>query len=466
MNFDLYSPARMPSRQPHAAGLIGAAVILAAVYVAGSGFERLTRLVAPLRDPKAVNCDIFQNWAAVVDHAHGRGIYYPLTQGFDLYADRLGPAYRPDEPSPYTGLTGPGPDNVVLVNAHPPFATFLTTPLAGLTFHDAYRVFAGFNLALLAAAGVLMVTAGGPNRPGRAARVWLAVPLAAFAASSSPVILQTAYGNWNAVLLLLFVVAWRLATGGRPGCAGALVGVAALIKLYPALLAVFFLLPGRRRGLVGFAAAVAAGTALTLAVYGVQTHADYVRKVIPVIRHQTTVLNVSLPAAAGRLFDPGQPTVVPLVRSRVLMLAYLGCWALAVAVPVAWAVLFRGRRANPDGVFAALVAALVLLSPVSYSYNQTQLILPAWVVASDAVRRRLKWTPVLLAAALAVIWFDPGAVHAALLPGGPPYQPWAAATVLTVHTYAILVLYGLACSVALRGRDEESPPPAAAPALT
>src|SRR5207248_249225 len=57
-----------------------------------------------------------------------------------------------------------------------------------------------------------------------------------------PVAMELRFGNWSLVLAVLTVLVWRCHRAGRPRGAGALLGLAVAIKLFPAVLLGFFVL--------------------------------------------------------------------------------------------------------------------------------------------------------------------------------------------------------------------------------
>jgi hypothetical protein len=430
-------------------GLICLAVV-AGLYIGFNGPGRTVALVTFFTDSRAANSDFFQNWGGVVDFARGGMIYQPLRPNFDRFRPHLGAVYGPVEPSPHSGITGPDEKTVLAVNAHPPFATLLCLPLSGMTYSAAYTVFNAIGVILIVAAGVLLLTRGGPAVPSLATRAALFLPFAMFIVSSAPLRDQFVYANWNALLLFLLTAGWRLAASGRYGLAGGVVGLAALIKLYPGLVVLAFVPRERRAGLLGFAAVVLAGTAITAAVFGISTHISYVREVLPAVRMQTSVLNVSLVATAGRLFDPTQPFIVPLMRSKAMLVAFVAACGTAMLGPLAWRVL-RNRALDADGLYAALVTASVILSPVAYGHNLLLVMLPAWIILTHAVYRKDRVVPVVLTLAACVLWFSVGELHGMLYRDGKAgqYLPWESLTTLSAHAYAVLVVHMLACRLAL-----------------
>jgi hypothetical protein len=424
-------------------------VLLAGAFLTQGGPGRAYRLAAGLIDPRKPNSDFFQNWAAAVDHRAGRSVYLPLDTRFDAdFAPLLGDVYPADRPAPHWERPGPAAGNVLQINAHPPFATLLTLWAGYLPYSRAHAAWGLANVGLLLLAGGLIV-GGAPAAVPTRARDAIAVGLGAFALGSEPLRAQFAEGNWNGLLLLLLAGAWRLDRAGRPGWAGVLVGVAALVKLYPGLLVAAFVLWRRPAGVAGFVLALVLGTLLTLAVFGWGPHREFATAVIPRIKMQQYPQNQSLAATAGRLFEPVRADVEPLAASPGLVKVATAATAGLMLLPLAWRAL-RRRPFDGDGLFAALAAAALPLSPVLWPHGLVQTALPAWGVVTAAVARRS--AGLLLAAAVAAVLMslDPAAVWAAAHPAGEPWRPWETVTVLAFPLWGVLVLYAAATRVAVR----------------
>lgn len=108
-----------------------------------------------------------------------------------------------------------------------------------------------------------------------------------------PLIENLRYGQSNLLILVLFILAWRTLPAGRGGdsesfsrrelLAGALVGMAAMIKLTP-LLAIPIFATARRWGfLLGFGI----GAAAALAASGWEANRQYFAEILPVVTHLT-----------------------------------------------------------------------------------------------------------------------------------------------------------------------------------
>ncbi|MET9497316.1 glycosyltransferase 87 family protein [Streptomyces sp. NPDC006552] len=303
--------------------------------------------------------------------------------GGDLYALRATPARLP--------------------TTYPPFAALLFTPLTLLDVATLRAAATAGNLALLVAFASLSL-----RLVGRHARVEHASWVAAGAVWCEPVWTTLRYGQVN--LLLAVLVLWDLTR--RPGhrWAGAGVGVAAAVKLTPALFAVFLLGTALALAVTGkgpwrpwlrqagvAAGAFAAATALAAAVLPGDSLRFWGRTVFEANRvgHAEDTANQSLRGVLARLLHTGDPG--PWWALAACVTAVLG---LAVAVTAA----VRGRRA--EAVVACATTAL-LVSPVSWSHHWVW-CLPLVLLVRERGHRRTAAALTALFCSYALWWVPHG----------------------------------------------------------
>ncbi|MFC4494518.1 glycosyltransferase 87 family protein [Streptomyces ovatisporus] len=240
---------------------------------------------------------------------------------------------------------------------YPPFAALLFVPVGWLSLTAAKAAFLVGNVVLL----VLLVHLSLrftdlPRR--RELRLPLLLSATAVGLWLEPVFQTTVFGQINLVLACL--VLWDL---GRPDGArgkGLAVGVAAGIKLTPAVFAVYLLLTGRVRAglaaLAGFAGTVALGA---LVLPGASWE-FWTRRIFETTRvgKAWIVDNQSLQGLAARVAHTAEPGMLWLVPAAVLAVAGL---ALACRL--------RGRHGLEGwGVLVTALTAL-LVSPISWSHH-------------------------------------------------------------------------------------------------
>ncbi|WP_127359386.1 glycosyltransferase 87 family protein [Actinacidiphila soli] len=309
------------------------------------------------------------------------GVYYGAI-GDWVHGGRLYDYVRPRTPYGFT---------------YPPFAALCMLPMAALSWHGAVVV----SIALNAGAGVvvLALTAWPVIRREGWAPAYAGTLAACLLALLEPVRDTLSLGQVNLALLALVLAdAYALRTGRR--AAGLGIGLAAAVKLTPALFIGYLLLTGRRR-----AAATAAGTALgaTLLTAAVAPQASRTFWTAAMwdtnrVGSLTYVGNQSLRGLLARLDAPG--TV----------------WACAVAAVLAvWALRARRAYAAGDDVagFALTGIAACLVSPVTWVHHLVWLIPSLTVTVDAALRSRPRRWPaaatasyLLLSSSMIWLWLD------------------------------------------------------------
>ncbi|MFE6197787.1 glycosyltransferase 87 family protein [Streptomyces sp. NPDC057838] len=272
---------------------------------------------------------------------------------------------------------------------YPPFAAVAMAPMALLDLRTAIAVALLLNLAALALV-LRLLTGPAWRRPGWFGWALLACLLALF----EPLRDTISFGQVNLLLLALVLTDAALLATGRGRWAGAGIGLAAAIKLTPALFIGLLLVTRRWR-----AAAVATGVALgaTALAAGVDRDAS---------RFYWT----------EALWDTGRVGSQAYVSNQSVqgVLARLGehdraVWAAAVLLVLgAWAV--RARRAVAAGDWAAGFAltglAACLVSPITWVHHLVWL-LPSFAVLVRAGHVRVAGALyAVLCTSVVWLWFD------------------------------------------------------------
>ncbi|MER5427668.1 glycosyltransferase family 87 protein [Streptomyces sp. NPDC002588] len=272
---------------------------------------------------------------------------------------------------------------------YPPFAAVIMLPMALVGLRTAIAAALLLNLAALAV--VVRVLAG----PGWRRHGWYGVVLGACVLALFEPLRDTfSFGQVNLLLLALVLTDGRLLASGRGRWAGVGIGLAAAVKLTPAVFIGLLLVARRWR-----AAAVATGVALA-----------------------ATALAALVAPDASRfywtraLWDTGRVGRLDYVSNQSLqgVLARLGLeskavWAaLVVVVLSVWA--RRARRAVGAGdwqaAFALTGAAACLVSPVTWVHHLVWL-LPSFAVLIRAGQPRVAGALyAVLCTSVVWLWFD------------------------------------------------------------
>ncbi|UFQ15605.1 MULTISPECIES: glycosyltransferase 87 family protein [Streptomyces] len=289
-----------------------------------------------------------------------------------------------------------------LPTTYPPFAALLFTPLTLLDTPDMRMLATLGNLVLLVAFVALSLRLILEERlilkerfalEERHARVEAVLWVSALAVWCEPVWTTLRYGQIN--LLLAVLVLWDLSR--RPGhrWAGLGIGLAAAVKLTPALFAVFLLLTGAaealRRGVwrpavrhaCVAAVSFAGATLLAAAVLPYDSRRFWTRMVFEAGRVGLAedTANQSLRGVLARLLHSADP------GPWWAMSAAVSC-ALGLAAAVAAAL--RGERAR---AVLCCAATALLVSPVSWSHHWVWCVPMVLALGVEAARRGgpLRW---------------------------------------------------------------------------
>jgi alpha-1,2-mannosyltransferase len=189
-----------------------------------------------------------------------------------------------------------------------------------------------------------------------------------------------------AILALVAIWFWAWVRGGR-WWGGVGLGIGAALKVIPAVL---ILLPIARRRWVMVASLLAASGVLFLALFSLNV--EYATRVLPYLPGVVGNPESQSPASTLlRLFEPatlyGQPDS-------------LGAWfhILIVAITAAFVVVtawrLRSKAIDHESAAiegAAAVALLPLLTPVTWGHHLVVELIPLYVLAWVAIRRRHVW---------------------------------------------------------------------------
>jgi alpha-1,2-mannosyltransferase len=212
---------------------------------------------------------------------------------------------------------------------------------------------------------------------------WLLVA-AAFA--FPPVVGELVMGNVHLLLLWLLTLAWLGIRRGDPGGrwrSGAMIGVAAMVKVFPGILLLWAFVRGSARTAVGILVGAALTMLLTLLITGIAPWLDY----------PTVLANLSAPADTT---DTLAPTVwlaelVDFTPARIIVTAI----GVAIIVWSAWTPRQTKRnltseqaRAAEARSFAIAVTVSVLIAPALYHHYLALLVLPLMLGLGSGVPLR------------------------------------------------------------------------------
>ena len=370
-------------------------------------------------------------------------LMYGTQEEFQEQADRFGvtgPAAEGDR----DGRIG-GHDSVEPF-LYPPVAAVLLLPVAMLPLGASKLVFVLINLvAQFAAIAVLFSDRAPPDRRRLTVAGWIVVLLL------FPFFWGLYLGQANSLVFLACALALRQLRRGDQLGGGALIAVAALLKVFPVVLLVLLLLKRQYRAVAASVATMAVLSLLSVPVVGVSTFRRFFTDVVPEIasRIEPFVRNQGISGTAHRLFTDN-PYVDPLLHSPGLARALASALALAVVALVVWTTRRVTLERTPARRFELewglwLVAA-VLVSSISWEHYAVFLLF-AWLPLGELLLRSdlgVRRNQVLLALTSASF-----AVWAVLLQSGDEYDalPTGLALQPVVNAKFLATVVLLACTV-------------------
>ncbi len=321
---------------------------------------------------------------------------------------------------------------------YPPFAGVLFYPLHFLPFS---LVALGWHVGVVAALyGATVVALKLLNRPDlRAAMGWTALAI-----WFEPARHLFELGQVGA--LLMVAVLWAVASR-RLWVSGTLLGLAAGVKLTPAVAGLYFV-GARRWTAVALSAVVFAGTvALSVVVGGAQARFYF----------------TDLLGDAGRVGEVGKPTNQSL-RGVVAILtgddAGYGPVLLTAVVATAVLSVLAWRRVGADDPLGRLVVVMLfglLLSPVSWTHHWIWVLpLVMWLMLGSmrAQTRVLGWAWLVL-----VYVGPPWLVDLADENGWITERPWYTAVAGSLYVLAAVATLAYVAFVSRRSRRSDLPSP-------
>jgi hypothetical protein len=295
-------------------------------------------------------------------------------------------------------------------DSHPPFSVLVVLPLGLLPKTAASVIWAFLSVALYLASGVLLLKILG----------WWSLRGAALFAMCSifwpPVGGSTEAQNFAQLLTFLLAAAWFLERKGKRGWAGAVLGLAALVKIWPLALFLNAVLQRRWRAVLAGGLTILAGTLVTLVLLGSSAYAAYLGPVrleeTPEVPHE---VNVSLVGALARPwagFSNPPAIIFPRLLSglSVSQAVLLGEGVAALLILGTLALVVWGlRRAQGEAMETLcqglLVTVLLLGFPITWNWGLITLLLPlaTTVLALRSLPRPPRWWCVMLGCGLVLL---------------------------------------------------------------
>lgn len=261
-----------------------------------------------------------------------------------------------------------------------PVVTYLFAPLSLASPMPSALLFTLIGLAGTAATWFLSVKAANLDTKDKGILLFLF-------ASFGPLLYSIREGNTTHIVLLGVVASFLLLRMDRNVLAGAILGMAAIIKLPLLLFGVYFVVRGQWRVVIGGGAAIGAAVLLSLALFGWNAHLIwYESSVLQFGRDPLPALNVqSVASALARLelgpvavldWTPHQlstPLQLVASASTFLLLAFA---VVAVMVPRPADGTAGTQEVAREIEYLIVLMLACIISPLSWSHYYAWMLMP------------------------------------------------------------------------------------------
>ncbi len=273
-----------------------------------------------------------------------------------------------------------------------PLTAILTMPLTLFDLRTAIRVFFSLNvLLLIASLALIFVT----NRDYLLRYPYWLVAVA-LVLNLDPVLDSMLLGQVDLLILFLIVAAYWGHRSDREVAAGASLGLAAMIKLSPALLVLYFLFRGRFRVVASAFATIFLFSVLSLVVAGRSAHIQFLTDILPTLLAGSAQMeNQSLNGFFNRLYL-GAPFLADLADvPRLPQVRILTLFASLLLAGIA--VFLLRKRPAPgsapdlgfDLEYSLLIILLPLISSIAWHHYMAWYVLPLLVLLNPRLRQGL-----------------------------------------------------------------------------
>jgi Glycosyltransferase family 87 len=334
---------------------------------------------------------------------------------------------------------------------HPPLVIALSWPFARVTFGVAALC---WFAAALACAFVLAIVLSGLARNQTSFHLpQLGDALLCFAALMvwPPVLYNLEKGQFSILIAMLIALGWVWLSRGACRAAGICMGLAAALKLFPALLGLYLVIR-HRRSAMWFVITGVAATTLPLWWLGWRAVPEFIAQTAGNLSYWQTwpAVTYSVRGLAARVLIGSNWSIAvmhaPTAASAVVVLSSVVLIAIAVH-----ATLKIAKRQDSDGLLFAIWSVLLLpLNPLAMGHNGVLLALPIVLIG-----RVLATDPSTL---LKVFWVA-GCVlvsipRQAIFEAAPmPVTPFGSLAIVALPLWGTLLLFAAGVAIAHRRHE-------------
>ncbi len=289
-----------------------------------------------------------------------------------------------------------------------PVAAYLFAPFGVFGPHEAIAVFTLTGLGFTVGSWFLLVRMLRLELEAR----WL---LTLLFLTSGPLMNTIKLGNTSQMILFALIAGLMLIRAGRSGAAGAVLGVAAVIKLPLILIGLFFVFRRDWRGVAGFSAVGIVTALLSLALFGWSDNLHWFQTTV-VEFNQNWLPSFNVQSISGFLLrldaharlsewvpqmpTPRQKLVAHIFTGLIFLVAALAC----VRLPTKMGALSASEASSRRDLQYLLVICLCLVSsPLTWSHYYLWLLIPTAFLLegrlplfNSQTARRVGWVAIAL----------------------------------------------------------------------
>jgi alpha-1,2-mannosyltransferase len=399
-----------------------------------------------------------------------------ISAGIDPWRDALGGAFRPPDFAQDVAAArildnggDPYAANFAAVHAdvlgipstdgypylpHPPFVIVLSWPFARVTFGVAALCwFAGSLACAFALAVVLSGIACNranftlPRSPQ--ALIWFGGLML-----WPPVLYSLEKGQFSIAIAMLIALGWVFLS--RRGCrgAGVCIGLAAALKLFPALLGGYLIIR-HRRSAIWFAVTAVTATLLPLLWIGWRAVPEFIAQTAGNLSYWETwpAVTYSLRGVAARMFIGSQWSRAVIHAPKAATAIALVSSVVLIAIAVYTTVRHSKTKHGGDLLFAIWSILLLPLNPLAMGHNGVLLALPIVLIGRELATDPSPSLKVLWAIGCVLVSIPRQAIFD---PASIPVSPVHSLTTVALPLWGTLLLFATGVAVA---NKEGSPVP-------
>jgi hypothetical protein len=380
------------------------------------------------------------------------GAFMPPDFAQDIAAARVladgADPYAADFAAIHAQVLGVGPRDGYPYLPHPPFAILLGWPLARLAFSAAALC---WFAASLACCFVLAILLGGFARNQSDFRLpRLPDAILGFGALLMwpPVLYNLEKGQFSILIATLIALAWVWLSRRDSRAAGICLGLAAALKLFPALLGIYLLLR-RRRAAMWAVIAGAAATALPLLWIGWRAIPEFVVHTRGNLSYWQTwpAVTYSLRGLAARMLI-GSDWARPFARAPEAATVIVVIASAALVAVAIHATLRHRWRQDSDGVLFAVWSVLLLpLNPLAMGHNGVLLALPIVLIGQALGGDPRAWARATWSAGCVLVSIPRQAIFEA---APMPVSPWQSLAIVALPLWGTMLLFATGIAVLQR----------------